>query len=172
MDRAEARRLGVEMDTVTQTLNNAFGQRQVSTIYNALNQYRVVMEVAPEQAQGPEALDRLYVISASGQRVPLSAFSRYEHTTAPDRVSHWGQFASTSISFELKPGVSLSQARGRRSSAPSGALAMPVSVQGRLLGNARLFDRRCRATSRSRFSARCSSSTSCSACSTRATCTR
>ena len=66
VDRAEARRLGVEMNTVTQTLNNAFGQRQVSTIYNALNQYRVVMEVAPEQAQGPEALDRLYVISSTG----------------------------------------------------------------------------------------------------------
>ena len=81
VDRAEARRLGVEMATVTQALNNAFGQRQVSTIYNALNQYRVVMEVAPEYAQGPEALDRLYVM-ASGQRVPLSAFSKYEHTTA------------------------------------------------------------------------------------------
>ena len=67
---------------MTQTLNNAFGQRQVSTIYNALNQYRVVMEVAPEQAQGPEALDRLYVVSLGGQRVPLSAFSRYEHTAA------------------------------------------------------------------------------------------
>ncbi len=140
VDRAEARRLGIEMNTVTQTLNNAFGQRQVSTIYNALNQYRVVMEVAPEQAQGPEALDRLYVISASGQRVPLSAFSRYEHTTAPDRVSHSGQFASTSVSFELKPGVSLSQARDSIERAV-GRLAMPVSVQGRLEGNARLFDR-------------------------------
>src|SRR5690606_19811616 len=74
VDRAEARRLGVDMATVTQTLNNAFGQRQVSTIYDRLNQYRVVMEVAPEMAQGPEALDRLYVISSSGQRVPLSAF--------------------------------------------------------------------------------------------------
>jgi multidrug efflux pump len=124
---------------VTQTLNNAFGQRQVSTIYNALNQYRVVMEVAPERAQGPEALDRLYVISSTGQRVPLSAFSRYEHTTANDRVSHWGQFASTSIDFELKPGVSLSQAREAIERAVE-RLAMPVAVQGRILGNARLFD--------------------------------
>jgi multidrug efflux pump len=138
VDRAEARRLGVEMNTVTQTLNNAFGQRQVSTIYNALNQYRVVMEVAPEQAQGPEALDRLYVISSSGDRVPLSAFSRYEHAAAPDRVSHWGQFASTSISFELKPGVSLSEAQASIERAVE-RLAMPISVQGRLQGNARLF---------------------------------
>jgi multidrug efflux pump len=138
VDRAEARRLGVEMNTVTQTLNNAFGQRQVSTIYNALNQYRVVMEVAPEQAQGPEALDRLYVISSSGDRVPLSAFSRYEHAAAPDRVSHWGQFASASVSFELKPGVSLSQAQASIDRAVE-RLAMPVSVQGRLQGNAQLF---------------------------------
>src|SRR5215203_5173818 len=138
VDRAEARRLGVEMNTVTQTLNNAFGQRQVSTIYNALNQYRVVMEVAPEQAQGPEALDRMYVISSSGDRVPLSAFSRYEHAAAPDRVSHWGQFASTSVSFELKPGVSLSQAQTAIERAVE-RLAMPVSVQGRLQGNAQLF---------------------------------
>ena len=138
VDRAEARRLGVEMNTVTQTLNNAFGQRQVSTIYNALNQYRVVMEVEPERAQGPEALDRLYVISSSGDRVPLSAFSRYEHAAAPDRVSHWGQFASTSISFDLKPGVSLSQAQASIDRAVE-HLAMPAAVQGRLLGNARLF---------------------------------
>jgi multidrug efflux pump len=139
VDRAEARRLGVDMSTVTQTLNNAFGQRQVSTIYNALNQYRVVMEVEPERAQGPEALDRLYVISSTGQRVPLSAFSRYEHTTANDRVSHWGQFASTTIDFDLKPGVSLSQAQDAIQRAVE-KLAMPVAVQGRVLGNARLLD--------------------------------
>jgi multidrug efflux pump len=176
VDRAEARRLGVDMATVTQTLNNAFGQRQVSTIYNALNQYRVVMEVSPELAQGPEALDRLYVIArppapeaavsdrretrtasdpaeaaqnvlsnasnraGGGQRVPLSAFSRYEHTTAVDRVQHSGQFASTSISFELKPGVSLSRAKESIDYAVA-QLAMPASVQGRIEGNARLFER-------------------------------
>ena len=83
------------MATVTQALNNAFGQRQVSTIYNALNQYRVVMEVAPRFAQGPEALDRLYVVTATGQRVPLSAFSRYEHGRRPTTASATsGQFAS------------------------------------------------------------------------------
>jgi multidrug efflux pump len=139
VDRSEARRLGVEMATVTQALNNAFGQRQVSTIYNALNQYRVVMEVAPELAQGPEALDRMYVIANEGQRVPLSAFSGYEHAAADDRVSHWGQFASTGISFELKPGVSLSQAKESIDRAVA-RLAMPGTIQGRMEGNARLFE--------------------------------
>ena len=138
VDRAEARRLGVEMNTVTQTLNNAFGQRQVSTIYNALNQYRVVMEVAPRYAQGPESLDDLYVISSSGQRVPLSAFSRYEHTAAEDRVQHFGQFASQNVSFELRPGVSLSEAEAVIEDAVA-RLAMPSSVQGQLRGNAAFF---------------------------------
>ena len=153
VDRDEARRLGVEMATVTQALNNAFGQRQVSTIYNALNQYRVVMEVAPEYAQGPEALDRLHVI-ANGQRVPLSAFSRYEHTTAEDRVKHWGQFASQSIGFELKPGVSLSQAQAvhrRRDRAAGHAVggAGPDAGQRGVLPDA------CRAASPGPSSARC-----------------
>ena len=120
VDRTTARQLGVGMTDVTNTLNNAFGQRQVSTIYNALNQYRVVMEVAPGFAQGPEALDRLRVV-AGGQTVPLSAFSSYQHTVARDRVNHFQQFASTSISFELTPGVSMSQAtavdRARRRAA-------------------------------------------------------
>jgi multidrug efflux pump len=137
VNRDEARRLGVDMSTVTQTLNNAFGQRQVSTIYNALNQYRVVMEVAPEYARGPEALDELNVI-ANGQRVPLSAFSSYSHTAANDRVSHVGQFASQSISFELKPGVSMSEAQDAIEQAVA-RLAMPSSVQGRMQGNAAFF---------------------------------
>ncbi len=137
VDRAAARRLGVEMATVTQALNNAFGQRQVSTIYNALNQYRVVMEAAPEFAKGPEALDHLFVV-AGGQRIPLSAFSKYEHTTAPDRINHTGQFASMSVNFELTPGVSLSQAETAVNRAVA-ELAMPSSIQGRMQGNARLF---------------------------------
>jgi multidrug efflux pump len=137
VDRSLARQLGVGMDDVTQALNNAFGQRQVSTIYNQSNQYRVVMEVAPEHAQGPEALDRLQVI-ANGQRIPLSAFSRYGHSSSPDRVSRWGQFASESISFELRPGVSLSQGQAAIERAVA-RLAMPTEIQGRVLGNARVF---------------------------------
>jgi multidrug efflux pump len=138
VDRGLARQLGIGMDDVTQALNNAFGQRQVSTIYNQSNQYRVVMEVAPEHAQGPEALDRLHVI-ANGRRVPLSAFSRYGHSASPDRISRWGQFASESISFELRPGVSLSEAQQAIDRAVA-RLAMPSEIQGRVLGNARLFE--------------------------------
>jgi multidrug efflux pump len=137
VDRTTARQLGVGMSDVTNTLNNAFGQRQVSTIYNALNQYRVVMEVAPGFAQGPEALDRLRVV-AGGQTVPLSAFSGYQHTVARDRVNHFQQFASTSISFELKPGVSMSQATAAIELAVA-RLAMPSSIQGSMQGNSRLF---------------------------------
>ena len=139
VDRSLARQLGVGMGDVTQALNNAFGQRQVSTIYNQSNQYRVVMEVAPEHAQGPEALDRLHVI-ANGQRIPLSAFSRYGHSAATDRVSRWGQFASESISFELRPGVSLSEGMEVIDRAVA-RLAMPTEIQGRVLGNARMFER-------------------------------
>ena len=138
VDRSLARQLGVGMADVTQALNNAFGQRQVSTIYNQSNQYRVVMEVAPEHAQGPEALDRLHVI-ANGQRIPLSAFSRYGHSAATDRVSRWGQFASESISFELRPGVSLSEGKAAIDRAVA-RLAMPTEIQGRVLGNARAFE--------------------------------
>jgi len=139
VDREAARQRGIEMSTITQTLNNAFGQRQVSTIYNSMNQYRVVMEVAPRYAQGPEALDQLYVVTPEG-RVPLSAISRYTRSAANDRVSRNDQFASTSIGFELAPGVSLTQARTAVDRAVA-LLTMPTSIQGRLQGNAALFDR-------------------------------
>ncbi len=139
VDREAARQLGIEMNTVTQTLNNAFGQRQVSTIYNSMNQYRVVMEVAPRYAQGPEALDDLYVVTPTG-RVPLSTISRYTRSSANDRVSRNDQFASTSIGFELAPGVSVSQAEAAITRAVS-LLTLPTSIQGRLQGNASLFQR-------------------------------
>ena len=137
VDRTTARQLGVGMSDVTNALNNAFGQRQVSTIYNELNQYRVVMEVAPGFAEGPEALERLRVVTG-GQTVPLSAFSTYQSSVARDRVNHFNQFASTSISFELAPGVSMSQATEAINRAVA-RLAMPASIQGSMQGNSRLF---------------------------------
>jgi multidrug efflux pump len=140
VDREAARRLGIEMTNVTQVLNNAFGQRQVSTIYNAMNQYRVVMEVAPQFAQGPESLEQVYVITSTGSRVPLSAFSRYTRSSANDRVSRNDQFASENVSFELAPGVSLSQAQAAINAAVA-RLTLPTSIQGRLQGNASLFTR-------------------------------
>jgi multidrug efflux pump len=112
----------------------------VSTIYNAMNQYRVVMEVAPKFAQGPESLDQVYVVTNTGSRVPLSTFSRYTRTSANDRISRSDQFASENVSFELAPGVSLSQAQAAINHAVS-MLTLPTSIQGRLQGNASLFTR-------------------------------
>ena len=108
IDRPTASRMGVTPAMIDTALYLAFGQAQVSTIYSALNQYRVVMEVAPEYWQSPEALNGIYVLSPIRGQVPLSAFSRYEPTTAALAVNHQGQFAASTISFNLPEGVSLS----------------------------------------------------------------
>ena len=110
IDRDAATRLGVPMNAISSALNNAFAQRQISVIYGELNQYRVVMSVAPRHAQDMESLKKVYVINSRGERVPLSAFARLENTNAPLSVRHQGQFAADTISFELAEGVSLGQA--------------------------------------------------------------
>ncbi|MCI2809710.1 efflux RND transporter permease subunit [Eoetvoesiella caeni] len=110
IDRDAASRLGVDMSLIASTLNNSFSQRQVSVIYGPLNQYHVVMAVDPRYAQDAESLKLVEVITKDGNRVPLSAFTRYEVGTAPLSVSHTGLFADESISFSLAPGVSLEQA--------------------------------------------------------------
>lgn len=109
VDRDQAKRLGVDMDMVTAVLNNAYSQRQISTIYDSLNQYQVVMEVNPKYAQDPQTLDQVQVITADGARIPLSAIAHYENSLQDDRVEHEGQFASETISFDMAPGVSLEQ---------------------------------------------------------------
>ena len=109
VDRDQAKRLGVDMDMVTAVLNNAYSQRQISTIYDSLNQYQVVMEVNPKYAQDPETLNQVQVITAEGQRIPLSTIAHYENSLQNDRVSHEGQFASETIAFDMAPGVSLEQ---------------------------------------------------------------
>jgi len=106
VDREQAKRLGIDMNMVTAVLNNAYSQRQISTIYDSLNQYQVVMEVNPKYAQDPRTLEQVQVITADGARVPLSTFAHYENSLAEDRVSHEGQFASEDISFDLAEGVS------------------------------------------------------------------
>ena len=139
VNRSEASRLGVEMATVTQTLNNAYGQRQVSTIYNALNQYRVVMEVEPSQARGPEALDRLYVM-AKGERIPLSAFSGYDRTVAPGSRAAPRTVRLDQHRLPAEAGREPQEAQTVIDRAVA-RLGMPSSVQGRLEGDARLFQR-------------------------------
>ena len=110
LDRASASRLGITPQMLDDALYDAFGQRQVSTMFTELNQYRVVLEAPPRQYQRPEDLQSIFVRSASGGSVPISAFTRIETLTAPLAVNHQGQFPSATVSFNLAPGASLGDA--------------------------------------------------------------
>jgi len=138
IDRDTAAKLGVTPQMIDATLNDAFGQRQVSTIYNPLNQYRVVMEAAPEFWQSPEALNNVYVRAPGGAQVPLSAFSRYGATNTPLGVNHQSQFAASTISFNLPAGVSLSDATRAVQDAMD-RIGVPTGVHGMFQGTARAF---------------------------------
>ncbi|CAI8751296.1 multidrug efflux pump RND permease subunit MdtC [Pseudomonas sp. IT-P12] len=138
VDRDQAKRLGVDMDMVTAVLNNAYSQRQISTIYDSLNQYQVVMEVNPKYAQDPITLKQVQVITADGARIPLSTIAHYESSLEEDRVSHEGQFASESISFDMAEGVTVEQGTAaiERSLAQ---LGMPEDVIVKMAGTADAF---------------------------------
>jgi len=138
IDRVTAARLGVSMRAIDTALNLAFGQSQVSTIYQDRNQYRVVMEAAPEYWQSPEILNTIFVLSANKSQVPLSQVARYEATLAPLSVNHQGTFAATTISFNLAPGVSMSEA----SAAINDTLARigaPTTIYASFEGTGKLF---------------------------------
>jgi multidrug efflux pump len=130
--------MGVTADAVSSALGNAFGQSIVSTIYAPLNQYRVIMEVDPRYAQGPEALRDVYVRSKDGQLVPLAAFARYELTNVPLGVNHQGQFAAATISYGVAPGVSLSQANDLIRTTMA-RIGVPSNVYGSFEGTAKVF---------------------------------
>ena len=138
IDREAAQRLGVDMQMVTQVLNSSFSQRQISTIYDNLNQYRVVMELEPRYTEDPEVLDQVQVIGANGARVPLSAFAHYEYSLVNDRVRHWGQFAAENVGFSLAKGVSLEQALAAIDRAMA-EIMLPTEIQGQLAGTAQTF---------------------------------
>lgn len=138
VDRDAAKRLGIDMDMVTAVLNNAYSQRQVSTIYDSLNQYKVVMEVNPKFAQDPATLEQVQVITADGNRVPLSSIARYERSLADDTVSHDGQFASENISFDLAEGYSLDQATVAIERAVA-EVGLPSDVIAKMAGTADAF---------------------------------
>jgi multidrug efflux pump len=138
IDRPTAARLGITPKMIDTTLYNAFGQAQVSTIYSALNQYHVVMEVAPQYWQSPEALKDVYVLSPTKGQVPLSAIARYEPSTAPLAVNHQGQFVASTISFNLPPEVTLGDAVKAIDSAMA-RIGVPTSVHGTFQGTARVF---------------------------------
>ncbi|MDH1292117.1 multidrug efflux RND transporter permease subunit [Comamonas terrigena] len=138
IDRDQATRLGLTVAQIDNTLNDAFGQRQVGVIYNPLNQYRVVMEAAPQFLQSPETLRGFFFVNSSGEQVPLTAFARITTTNTPLTVSHEGGTPASTISYSLPPGVSLSQANDaiRQTMAD---LGMPVSMRGSFSGTAGAF---------------------------------
>jgi multidrug efflux pump len=137
-DRDAMARLGLTQSQVDSVLNDAFGQRQVSTIYNALNQYHVVMEVAPQFWQNAEGLRAIYLQTPTGESTPLSAVARWGVTNTSLSVNHQGQFAATTISFNLPPGKSLSDATLAINQATA-EIGLPTSVQGSFQGSAKAF---------------------------------
>ena len=138
IDRDAAMRLGVTPRTIDTTLNDLFGQRQVSTIYERLNQYHVVMEAAPQYWQSPEALKSVYVSTSSGAQVPLSTFATFGPTNTALGVSHQGQFVASTISFNLAPDVPLSQATRAIEDALL-RIGVPDTVRGSFQGSAKVF---------------------------------
>jgi len=138
IDRPTAARLGITMRAIDTALNLAFGQAQVSTIYQDRNQYRVVMEAAPEYWQSPETLRSIFVLSPSKGQVPLSQIARYEPTLAPLSVNHQGTFVASTISFNLAEGVAMSQAQDAIRDAMS-RVGVPTSVYASFEGSSKLF---------------------------------
>ncbi len=140
IDRDTAARLGITARQVDTTLSNAFSQRQVSVIYNPLNQYYVIMGYAPEYMQGPEALRDLYLIGSNGEQIPLAAIARIEPGSAPLSVNHQSQFAANTLSFNLSEGVSLSEVEPilQREMVRIG---VPHNVRGSMQGTAKMFQR-------------------------------
>ena len=127
-DRQTAARLGITPQLMDTTLYSAFGQSQVSTMYTSLNQYHVVMEVAPRFWQDPQALNYVYIHSSTGKVVPLGAVAHFEKRIAPLAVNHDGQFPAVTIAFNLAPGVALSDAVQVISQAEQN-IGMPASIR-------------------------------------------
>ncbi|TXI09536.1 MAG: multidrug transporter subunit MdtC, partial [Rhizobium sp.] len=137
-DRETAARLGVTTQAIDNVLSDAFGQRQVSTIYNPLNQYHVVMEVAPQYLQSPESLKDVYVSNTAGEMVPLMAFASFGPSTAPLAVNHQSQFAAATISFNLQGNASLSDAVADIGETMT-RIGVPSNVRGSFQGTAKVF---------------------------------
>src|ERR1700737_5025007 len=138
IDRDTAGRLGVRVQDIDNTLGDAFGPPQVSNIYKGLNQYHVVMEVAPQAQQSPDALKTIYVPSKSGKLIPLSAFAHYEYSNTPLSVNHQGLFPSITLSFNLAPGASLDPALQHIEAARL-ELGVPNTVHATFQGTAQAF---------------------------------
>jgi len=138
IDRDSASRLGVSPQAIDDTLYDAFGQRQVATIYEQYNQHYVVLEVDPKDQLEPSALNKIYVKSNTGQMVPLASVARFTTSNTSLSVNHQGQFPAVTLSFNLAPGVALGQATELIQKA-SQEMRMPASVQGSFQGTAQVF---------------------------------
>jgi multidrug efflux pump len=139
IDRDTASRLGITPQNIDDTLDDAFAQRQVSTIYTQLNQYHVVLEVAPKFQKNPSSLDNIYVKSSNGSQVPLSAFTHFEQRETTLAINHQGQFPAVTISFNLAPGKSIGDAVTAVNKAKA-ELKMPPSISAEFQGSARAFE--------------------------------
>jgi len=138
IDRDTASRLGITPQAIDDTLYDAFGQRQVSTIFTQLNQYHVVLEVQPTFQQSPESLKDLYVRAATGASVPLGTFTRVTATSAALAVNHQGQFPAVTLSFNLAPGVALGHAVAAIERAARD-IGLPPSIRASFQGSAQAF---------------------------------
>ncbi|HTS62269.1 MAG TPA: multidrug efflux RND transporter permease subunit [Candidatus Acidoferrales bacterium] len=137
-DRVTASRFGIAPQLIDDTLYDAFGQRQVSTMYRAMNQYHVVMEVVSQFTQNPVSLRDIYVRAPSGQQVPLSAFARYGPAVAPLAVNHQGLFPAATISFNLGPGIALGQAVDAITSSAQ-RIGLPPTIHTTFAGTAQAY---------------------------------
>jgi multidrug efflux pump len=138
IDRDTAARFGILPQAIDDTLYDAFGQRQVSTIFTQLNQYHVVLEVGPQFQNDPSDLTHIYVKSVTGTQVPLSTFSHFETSPAPLAINHQGQFPVVTISFNLAPGESLGRAT-KAIAAVEQEIGMPASIHASFQGTAAAF---------------------------------
>jgi len=138
IDRVTASRLGITPAAIDNALYDAFGQRQISTLFTQLNQYHVILETLPDFQRNPSKLNDVYVLSTSGGAVPLSAFSHFESGVAPLAINHQGQFPAVTISFNLAPSAALGEAT-KAIEAAQKELNMPLSVQASFQGTAKAF---------------------------------
>ena len=138
IDRDTAARLGVSILAIDNTLNDAFGQRQVSNIYKGINQYHVVLEVLPQFQRTPDTLSTIYASSSSGKMIPFSAFAHFEPSFSALTVNHQGIFPAITLSFNLEPGASLGPAVEKIEAAQR-ELGMPPTVHGTFQGTAQAF---------------------------------
>jgi multidrug efflux pump len=138
IDRDTASRLGILPATIDNTLYDAFGQRQVSTMFTQLNQYHVVLEVNPQFQQNPDQLKNIYVHSSTGQQVPLSAFTHFEPGATALAINHQGQFPVVTLSFNLAPGISLGDAVNAINRVKE-EIGLPASIQATYQGTAAAF---------------------------------